>query len=89
LAAIGDDGVMGKIPATSVNAYEMYEAAALPSIVFITFAIKKFSFRFAEPLARLMYFVYSMDIVYTGLLYHMKGVLQHGSSQAGVDKNRR
>jgi hypothetical protein len=38
-SGIGDEGVMGKIAATSVNAYAIYAAAVFPSIVFITFDI--------------------------------------------------
>ena len=34
-----EDGVIGNIAATSVNAYEMYAAAVLPSIGFIFLAI--------------------------------------------------
>src|SRR5690554_4117833 len=41
-SAIGDDGVIGKIAATSVNAYDAYAAAWLPSIVDIF--IRKHSF---------------------------------------------
>ena len=32
-SAIGEDGVIGKIAATSLKAYATYEAASLPSIV--------------------------------------------------------
>jgi hypothetical protein len=38
-SAMGDEGVIGKMPATSVNAYEVQATAVLPSIVFITFAM--------------------------------------------------
>ena len=37
-SAIGDDGVIGKIEAISVKAYDMYAAASFPSIVLKTFS---------------------------------------------------
>lgn len=32
---MGDDGVIGKIPATSVKAYDIYAAASFPSMISI------------------------------------------------------
>ena len=43
-----EEGVIGYMAATSVNAYEAYAAASLPSMVFMILAIKLSSFWYVD-----------------------------------------